>query len=85
MTREEVLGRILEIISEIAEDGDLTDLDPDVPLRDQLEMDSVDFLNVVMELADRYGIEVPEEDYVELTTLNRCVSYLKPKFEAALP
>jgi len=82
MTREAVLGRILEIISEIAEDEDLSDLDPDIPLRDQLELDSVDFLRVIMELDERYGVQVPEEDFVELTTLNRCIAYLQSKFDA---
>ena len=81
MTREEIISRILEIISEIAPDEELTNVDPEIPLREQLDLDSMDFLDIVMELRKKYGIEVPEEDYMELATLNKCVAYLKPKFD----
>ncbi len=78
MTREEIIKLILDLIHETVPDEDLSDVDPDVPLRDQLELDSVDFLNVVMELQMRYGIEIPEDDFIELTTLNRGAAYLAP-------
>ena len=81
MKQEEVISRLFDIIAEIAPDLDLNDVDPDIPLRDQLELDSVDFLGILMELQDRYGVEVPEEDFVEFTTLNRCATYLAPKLE----
>jgi len=81
MKQEEVISRLFDIIAEIAPDLDLSDIDPDIPLRDQLELDSVDFLGVLMELQDRYGIEVPEEDFIEFDTLNRCAAYLAPKIE----
>lgn len=81
MGRNETAKRILGMIAEVAEDIDLSDVDPDVPLRDQFELDSVDFVDFVMLLRDRYGIEVPEEDYHELTTLNTCVAYLESRFK----
>jgi len=81
MKPEEVIPRLFDIIAEIAPDLDLSGVDPDIPLRDQLELDSVDFLGVLMELQDRYGIEVPEEDFIEFETLNRCAVYLAPKLE----
>jgi len=83
MEPEEVMSIILEILTAVLPDMDLGDIDPEIPLRDQLELESVDFLNIVMELQDRYGVEVPEEEYIELTTLNRCVAYLLPKLEKA--
>ena len=43
-------------------------------------MDSMDFLDVVMELKKRYKIEVPTEDYMKLATLKSCIEYLGPKF-----
>jgi acyl carrier protein len=43
----------------------------------------MDFLDIVMELRKRHQIEVPEEDYMELSTLNGCVAYLQPKFGGA--
>ncbi len=81
MTREEIIKLILDLVHESVPSEDLSDVDPDIPLRDQLELDSVDFLNIVMELQMRYGLEIPEDDFIELTTLNRCVAYLGPKIE----
>jgi acyl carrier protein len=71
---------VLGIIRVVAPDADLSHVDPDVRLRDQLDMDSMDFLDIVMELRKRYKIEVPKEDYPRLATLNSCVEYLLPKF-----
>lgn len=76
--REIVLG----IIGVVAPDADLSDVKDDVRLRDQLDMDSMDFLDIVMELRKRYKIEVPKEDYPKLATLSGCVEYLTPKFAA---
>ncbi len=81
MTRDEIIGIVMEIIRESLPNEDLSDVDPDIPLRDQLELDSVDFLNMVMELQMRYGIEIPEDDFFELTTLNRCAAYLVERLE----
>ena len=83
MNRDEIINVVLEIIAKIAPDEDLTDLDPEVPLREQLELDSVDFLDMVMELRKNYGVDVPEEDYMELMTLERCVAYLGPRLKKA--
>ena len=43
-------------------------LKDDVPLREQLELDSMDFLDIVMELRKRYRVQIPEDDYIELAT-----------------
>ncbi len=83
MNRDEIISRMMEIITKICQDEDFGDIDPDIPLRDQVELDSVDFLEIIMELHTRYGIDVPEEDFMELTTLNRCVDYLGPLMEKA--
>ena len=81
MNEQGLKNIILDIIHDIAPDEDLSDVQADVRLRDQLDLDSMDFLDIVMELRKRYKIEVPEEDYMELATLDGCVSYLMPKFE----
>ncbi|MCA9552429.1 MAG: acyl carrier protein [Myxococcales bacterium] len=80
MSENEVRKLILDIIHDIAPDEDLSDVKSDVRLRDQLDLDSMDFLDIVMELRKRHQIEVPEEDYMELSTLDGCVAYLSPKF-----
>ena len=79
MNREEIIDAIKDIIHTIAPDEDLSNLAPDVRLREQIELDSMDFLDIVMELRKRYGVQVPEEDYKELATLDGCVAYLGPK------
>jgi acyl carrier protein len=78
MKAEEIRAMILEVIHEIVPDEDLSNLKPDVRIRDQIEMDSMDFLDIIMELRKRYGITVPEDDYIKLSTLDGCVAYLEP-------
>ena len=82
MNREEIIDAIKDIIHTIAPDEDLSGIDPAQRLRDQIELDSMDFLDIVMELRKRYGVQVPEEDYKELATLDGCVRYLHPKLAA---
>jgi len=79
MTREEVGQAIVEIIEDIVPDEDCSNLDGSEALRNQLELDSMDFLDIVMELRKKYGVEVPEADYPQLATLDSCVEYLAPK------
>ncbi len=82
MTKDECKQLVVAIIADIAPDEDLTQLKPDVRLRDQLQLDSMDFLDIVMELRKRHGIEVPEADYIQLASLDSCADYLTPKFNA---
>lgn len=78
MTKDEVREAILEIITDIAPDEDLGNLKGDIRIRDQIELDSMDFLDIIMELRKRYKVEVPEDDYMKLSTLDGCVEYLSP-------
>lgn len=82
MSREAIADSVKEIISNIAPDEDLTDLDPSKRLRDQIDLDSMDFLDIVMELRKRYGVQIPEEDYEEFASVDGCVNYLSPRLEA---
>jgi len=83
MTRDGIKDLILEIIEDIDEDAEFDGLDSDAPLRDQLDLDSMDFLDIVMELRKRYKLQIPEEEYPELATLTSCVNYLEPKLKDA--
>jgi acyl carrier protein len=78
MTPAEIKAVILDILEDIAPDEDLSGLKEDVPLREQLELDSMDFLDIVMELRKRYRVQIPEDDYVELSSLQSTVKYLAP-------
>lgn len=77
MTRAEISQAILDIVNDIVPDEDWSALGPEESLRGKLE--SMDFLDVVMELRKQYGVEVPETDYGQLATLQSCVDYLEPK------
>ena len=79
MQATEINAVIIDIINDIAPDEDTSELKPDVRLRDQLDLDSMDFLDIVMELRKRYGVEVPEEYYPKLASLDSCTEYLAPK------
>lgn len=82
MTRDEVAQAVIDIINDILPEGDCSGIDPEKRLRDQLDLDSMDFLDIVMELRKSYKVEVPEADYPRLATLNSCVEYLEPKMRA---
>ncbi|MGF1451034.1 MAG: acyl carrier protein [Opitutales bacterium] len=82
MTKDDIKQIVLDIIADIAPDEDLSNVQPAERLRDQLDLDSMDFLDIVMELRKQHGIEVPEEDYPQLASLDSCADYLLPKFEA---
>ena len=79
MTKEQIKSILVEIVAEIIPDEDLTNLKGDIPIREQVELDSMDFLDIIMELRKRYGIEVPEDDYIHLATVDSSVAYLEPR------
>ena len=82
MTEDQVQQIVIDIINEIAPDEDTTGLEAEVNLRDQMDLDSMDFLDIVMELRKQHGIEVPEVEYPALASLNSCSDYLTPKINA---
>jgi len=77
---QQVRQVVLDIISDIAPDEDLQTIKDELSLREQLDLDSMDFLDIVMELRKRHKVEVPAQDYPQLATMASCVSYLTPKF-----
>jgi acyl carrier protein len=84
MAPAEIRQAIIDILADIAPDEDLTDLKDEVSFRDQMELDSMDFLDIVMELRKRYKVQVPEEDYTNLDSMATTVTYLTPKMAAAV-
>lgn len=67
---------VLRELKRLAPEADLALLPPDAPLRRTLDLDSVDFLNLILALHRATGIEVPERDYPALATVDGCVAYL---------
>ena len=78
MTRDALRQAIIDILGDIAPDEDMSSLKDDVALREQMDLDSMDFLDIVMELRKRFNIEVPESDYQELVSMASCIQYLQP-------
>ena len=81
MTSEQLRQVILDILGRIAPDEDLTDLDDARPFREQMELDSMDFLDIIMELRKMNRIQIPEEDYPNLSTMAGTVTYLMPRLK----
>jgi acyl carrier protein len=79
MTPAEIRDEILDILGDISPDEDLDDLDDDKAFREQLELDSMDFLDIVMELRKRHRVQIPEEEYGNLASMSSTVRYLEPK------
>ena len=66
----------LRALGEIAPEADLASLKPDVSFRDQLDIDSMDFLNFVIALHEALQVDIPEADYPKFDTLDGCVRYV---------
>ncbi len=81
MTGAEIKEAVVDILSGIAPDEDLSGLKDDVAFRDQLDLDSMDFLDIVMELRKRYRVQIPEEEYPALASMASTVKYLEPRMK----
>jgi acyl carrier protein len=76
VTREVIQGGMLQALASVAPEVSGQVIDPDTPLRDQVDLDSMDFLNVMIALHGSLGVDVPETDYSQFTTLRGAVDYL---------
>jgi len=76
MTRDEIRETVLRLLGKIAPEADLSQIKPNLRIRDQLDIDSMDLLTFVIELHKELRVEIPEADYPKLSTLDGCVDYL---------
>ena len=76
MKEDDIRATVLRLLGEIAPEADLGRLRPNENLRDQLDLDSMDFLSLLTALSTELGLEIPESDYGKTTTLDGCVAYL---------
>ncbi|MCC6554297.1 MAG: acyl carrier protein [Polyangiaceae bacterium] len=74
-----VLDAVRRVLAGVAPEADLDALPPDASLRDELDLDSMDFLSFVIGLHKVLGVEIPEADYGKLSTLGGCVAYLEAR------
>ena len=79
MTNDEAKQLLASILRVIAPEIDLDLADNDANLRDELDLDSVDFLNFIEAIYEQTGINIPEADYSKLSSVNTCIAYLIAK------
>ena len=79
MNNDEIRAVVVETLKEIAPEVEDGDLRPDRPLRDQVDLDSMDWLNFLVALHQRLKVDIPETDYRKLVTLDAVVAYLAQK------
>lgn len=77
MTKDEIRGVIFRVLGKVAPEADLSTLKPNLRIRDQLDIDSMDLLNIIIALHKELHVEIPEADYSKLATLDDCIAYLE--------
>ena len=83
MTDDEIKAIVLRAIGDIAPEADLSQLDPTADLREQLDIDSMDGLNIMIGIHEATGVDIPEADYPQMVNLNGCVAYLRARLKTA--
>jgi len=79
MDRAELARRVLSLVTGIAPDVDAATVLPGIDFRDQFDFDSMDTLNFAIALHRELGVDVPEAEYAQLASLDKCVAYLLPR------
>ncbi|MEU9047798.1 MULTISPECIES: acyl carrier protein [unclassified Kitasatospora] len=76
MNHDQAMALVQDVLTEIVPDADFTTIGPDTRFREALELDSLDFLNLVERLAERAGCRIDEDDYPRLVTLDSSATLL---------
>jgi len=79
MSEGGVRAAVIAVLKSVAPELEEAALDPARPLRDQIDLDSMDWLNVIVALHERFKVDIPESDYAKLVTLADVVAYLENK------
>jgi acyl carrier protein len=85
MDAETVRAVVLEALGEIAPEAELAGLDPARSFRDQIALDSIDFLNLMLALEASFGVRIEDIDYPKLSSLSGCIAYLAPRIAEKRP
>lgn len=80
--QEQIRTAVLAIVKRLAPEVDPTKIIPDKPLRIQIDLDSMDWLNVLAAIHEKLGVDIPESDYGKVQTLDSIVAYLAGKIPA---
>ena len=76
MNEAEIRETVVDVLRGIAPEVEPGDMVAGQPLREQVDLDSMDWLNVIVGFHERFGLDIPEADYARLTTLDAIVAYL---------
>jgi acyl carrier protein len=82
MTRDDIRHAVVQALTSVAPEIDPQSLQADSAFRQEFDLDSMDFLNFVIALHGRLGVDVPESDYVKLATLNGAIDYLSGRLKS---
>lgn len=77
MQEQELRGEILEALKQVAPEADIATLEAERSFRDQLGINSIDYLNFIVCLEERLGLQIAEIDYPRLSSLDGCLAYLR--------
>jgi acyl carrier protein len=79
MTEKQIQETVVKLLGTVVPEVDPVTIDPDVDLRDQLDIDSIDFLNLMISIDAELGVDIPERDYAALSSIARMVAYLQAR------
>lgn len=77
MTDDEIKELILRELKKIAPESETSEIDPAVDLREQIDLDSMDILNLVIAIHEATGVDIPEADYAKMASLKGAIDYLR--------
>jgi acyl carrier protein len=80
VTDDEIKAMVLRELAKIAPEFD-TQIDPEIDLRELIDLDSMDMLNLMIAIHETTGVDIPEADYPQMSSLNGCVSYLRARMK----
>ena len=83
MTDDEIKALVLRELGKIAPEVDADQIDPAVELREQIDLDSMDLLNLMIAIHQTTGVDIPEADYPQMASLNGCIAYLRSRVKEA--
>jgi len=81
VTDDQIKALVLRELSNIAPEIETANLDPALELREQIDLDSMDILNLMIAIHEATGIDIPEADYPQMASLDGAVTYLRPRLK----
>ncbi|HYL58782.1 MAG TPA: acyl carrier protein [Candidatus Acidoferrales bacterium] len=79
MTEAEIKALYLRELHKIAPEVELDKIDPAIDLREQIDLDSMDILNLAIAIHESTGVDIPEADYPQMASMSGCVAYLRSR------